>query len=43
MAIERNEDGSYKGWQSAEGLDGVSAGYWGGFFIGAPGRAALGF
>jgi hypothetical protein len=43
MAIERNEDGSYKGWQSAESLDGVSADHWGGFFIGAPRRAVLGF
>jgi hypothetical protein len=43
MAIERNEDGSYKGWQSAESLNGVSADHWGGFFFGAPRHAVLGF
>jgi hypothetical protein len=39
-AIERNEDGSYKGWQFAGKQEEVP---WGGFFVGAPRRAVLGF
>lgn len=40
MAIERNEDGSYKRWQFAGKQEEIP---WGGFFVGAPRRAVLGF
>jgi hypothetical protein len=43
MVVERNEDGSYKGWHFPEHQEGVSESYWGDFFIGAPRRAILGF